>query len=557
MKYGRLFSKSPLLWIMIFDCVFFAVCYQFVAWYYARGLPYYDSVGSYSHMFSIMNTTREYGILAGLRQSTLFPLSWLQSFFAAFAGLALPRTPQSLISLNFLSLLVAQFSIYFCLKSAKYSDARAFLLSFLPLLPGALLEWVGGYVDLRRDAATLCMLTGSFFSIWRYLWDPRVRNGIAAGILLGLTLWSRGNVLPYVILISGCVILVWLMTKKAQIPLRRMILIFLLPLVVSILFILPYYKINWESIMLKYTHHIDVFGNRLASLRRYWNVSFVLFFSVNPFMNSISKSLVASFLVATFLSFRQGWLTLRTDRFSNNRPLQLLLSGAIVFLTVMVFNVGIVGMIDINGYISMIPFYPTFVGIFGILCWLGYAVRVKNKKMYAGQRKVCIVGALILLLLVFNIARIYYAMPPTDEEGRKKAISVAHDLRDILGDKNVTHLWLDHLNVYDLNFYITQSGGRLINSVSHFEGGIDTESIADPSRSIPDQQAQFAAGLKKQKYVVITEDLSFYENPSGFFFMYVYGRPVIEELLRDGTMKKIYTYTFNGVPFAVLENTAV
>ena len=123
----------PLILAVFNIIILFIISFFIVRNYYSQGLPYYDSIGSYWKMFEIMNTTRNFGLIEGINLATQFSLSWLQSFFAVFAAYILPKSPQALISLNFITCLFLILGLYSCAKILKLSNINTFLILFIPL----------------------------------------------------------------------------------------------------------------------------------------------------------------------------------------------------------------------------------------------------------------------------------------------------------------------------------------------------------------------------------------------------------------------------------------
>src|SRR3989344_7284009 len=132
--------------ITSFVFVFYAIGFFFVRYYYANGLPYYDSVGSYWNIFHIMNVTRSRGLIEGFNLAKSYPLSWLQSFFAVISAYFLPTRPEAVIILNYLCLYIAQISIFSTLMTFGWKQTRAILASFVPVLPQSVISWTGGFI---------------------------------------------------------------------------------------------------------------------------------------------------------------------------------------------------------------------------------------------------------------------------------------------------------------------------------------------------------------------------------------------------------------------------
>src|SRR3989338_4756970 len=160
---SSIFDRKPVAALIAINIIFFVACAFFVRTYYQKGLPYYDSVGSYWNMFAVMNTVRNEGYVSGLVQASRYPLSWLQTFFAVIAAFILPKQPEFLILMNFIFLFVSQLAIFYCLRVFGFSKIKSVFVSLFTLLPQSLVNWAGGYIDMRRDASYFSLLLSVYF----------------------------------------------------------------------------------------------------------------------------------------------------------------------------------------------------------------------------------------------------------------------------------------------------------------------------------------------------------------------------------------------------------
>jgi len=538
-------GKWPFLSIILTLFLLWISSAFFVSLYYKNGLPYYDSVGSYWNMFSIMNTTRDGGIIEGIKQASEYSLSWLQSSFAVLVEFFLPKAPHALILLNFICLGWAQISMYQFTRAMRFVKEKALTIAFLPLLPGALWSWYGGYIDMRRDPSFISLLTAAFFMFATYLVKPTVKGGIAVGILIGLTQWSRGNAAPYIVIILVSVLLGYLYS----VPKREKVLILkslLIPAISSLVLLLPYYAVNVHAILTKYLYGSWALGeNRITSL------GYVLTSIPQLVLGTslIAVKFNAVFLVGSIVVFWYLWhKKLLTYSKRNVIPLFPLYAGIFtVFLTI-VFNSFILGF---NRFAGVIPNFPILVGLYAISCSFMVRVSIRIPKIHTLK----VMSVFIGIIAIINAMRIAVSMPPTNPVLSAKVKTIAQEVLPILSGEAVAYFWLDHIHVHDLNFYITQQGGKPIRAGSVLAQGVDIEMPPDLNRSIEEQQNAFVRAAKDRRYIVVSDDLKSYEDKTSVFFIFQHGKPVIEGLLNDPSMKPIYKFMYTNRSFIVLENT--
>lgn len=546
-----------LIGLLAVNLAFFAVCYVLIRQYYQVAMPYYDSVGAYWNMFAIMNTTEEQGMVAGVGQALEYSLSWLQSFFAVLTASILPREPEALVTLNFFCLLFSQFAIHNCARQMGFSQTKSFVVALFPLLPGALMSWDGGYIDMRRDASMFGLLVASYFLAWRYAWRPQPHIGWLLGVTLGLAQWSRGNALPYIIIVLGSVVIVWIKSGVQNLGWRKSFFRWLLPLGVFAVIIAPFYFYVGEAILYKYIYGSwGLNTDRLESLQQHLSVPLRLM--LGPIHEDWEATALLGLFVSLFTALYVGGLVrLNRISFLDQKSRQLAASGVLIVGLVLFLNCVVLGIHNphLTMWYRVIPFYPLVVGLFGIGMWavsgihFGHGLEIGSRWRGITVILLC-VG--ILLLDTFRIAR---SMPLASAQELERARQVATDLVGVLGGKPVAYLWLEHIHVHDLNFYMTQLGGDPINAGSVLAQGVDTEMPPDPNKSVVLQQEEFSHAIRTRDFVIVSEDLSAYDNPSGFFFLFRYGRPVIASLLQDPQMKRIYTFESGGRSFVVLRNS--
>lgn len=536
--------------IIITNLLLYLISFLFVRNYYTSGLPYYDSVGSYVNMFSIANTTRQTGILSGILAARYYSLSWLQSFFAVLTANLLPNAPEWMISLNFLTLIVAQWAIFRYVQNIGLGNKKAYLLSFLPLLPGVAFGWVGGVIDMRRDSTLLTLLIASFFHFFDYMRKPQLMKGMTVGIILGLAQWSRGNALPYIFCIIGPMMMIYALKdiqKKRKLQFIRRIA---LPILVSILISLPFYFISWRAIYDKY-----VFGSwgigadRLSAIITFLRFLPVMILGPEPsvlWVNTLFLLVILSFIL--FL-LKKKIILIAKHWYEESDAKDLLACGILAYLLVLIFNAIILG---VGGYIF--PNFPALVGIFAVVIYLVGGLQISKNENIKHTLIPLGLTSWTLIIILLNALRMYISMPPEQKVLLQHTKKAAADLGPILGGKLVSYIWLDHVNVHDLNFYITKNGGTPINAGSGLNKEADTEMPANPQKTIQTQRTDYAKGIRSREYIVALEDTKSYENPYGFFFILMYGKPVVEEILKDPNLKKVYSFSDGSNSYVVLQN---
>jgi hypothetical protein len=505
-------------------------------------------------MFSIMNTAQKEGFTAGLQQASGYSLSWLQSFFALVSAPILPRTPEALITLNFICLLISQIAIFTCTRKAGFSSNRSYFLSLLTLIPGSLIGWQGGYIDMRRDASMFSLLCASYFLAWVYLWkrEQTLLYALILGVVMGFTAWSRGNALPYLLIVVGSAFSAALLERRKKLQPIQIISLIIKPLIFFCIIAFLFYWYNFQAIMTKYLYGSWALGENFQSI--VVNLGMVLIFlplGLSKIGAPITGAVLLISALIFFLTLKYRMIAIKFETKKHKKSFNLLIGGILIIFSIIIFNSLVLRVGKLGG---IIPFFPLFIGIFGILCWLMSHIYVNNRLFRSPlSRTVGLIG-LTTAILLLNLTRIYFSMPPYDQELHKAAIKVASDLEKSLSGKRVAFLWTKHINVHDLNFYITQNGGFPISAGSGLAPGVDIEMPPTLNKSIKQQQEEFANALKGQEYIVLSENTTLYDNPSELFFIFKYGKPIINNLLVDKNYDVVYRYKSADIPFVVLHN---
>lgn len=206
---------------------------------------------------------------------------------------------------------------------------------------------------------------------------------------------------------------------------------------------------------------------------------------------------------------------------------------------------------NLGDHQAYLPFFPLIIGLYSILVFL--VASMKFKKAQESH----IFKVLLILSMIFIVAttiRIKANKPPTDKQLHDQAKQIVRDIGKDLGGRTVAYLWLEDINVHTLNFYLTQRGFEPIRTSSRISKNVDIENPPVSYISIADQQKEFAEGLRTKDFIVFAQNTSLYENKNAFFSMFVFGKPVLDELLVDDNFAKYHTFTIRDTPFIVLKN---
>jgi hypothetical protein len=171
----------------------YGLTFAVVRAHYRTRLPHFDSMGGFSGAWHLMNQVAHEGHLAGLASLAALSTGWLQPAYALLLAGFPTRSPEALVSLNFVCLILAQVAVLNHARASGFSTERQLVMVALPLVPAVASGWNGGIQDFRRDSQLAVLMTGALFQSLAYCERPGPANGAYLGLLGGLTLWSRDN----------------------------------------------------------------------------------------------------------------------------------------------------------------------------------------------------------------------------------------------------------------------------------------------------------------------------------------------------------------------------
>lgn len=544
----------PLILAVFNIIILYIISFFIVRNYYSQGLPYYDSVGVYWNIFSIMNTTRNEGLIAGINQAVEYPLSWLHSFFAVIAFPFLPKAPEYIISLNFICLLILIFALNRIAKLFNLTPIQSFLIYLIPLIPASLFWWKGGYFDLRRDASFVTLLAASYFLLSSFLFKPSILLGIICGIIFGLTQWSRGNALPQIIITIAAIYISFFLDKNLRFNWKEVMLKSTSIIFTFIIMSISFYLYNLQHIVLKYSENWSINGERIRSFLDFLPAGPVFFLGYS--LPEIVTSLIFfSFIVSSFFYlFKKKVFSFNRNNFQQKYSF-FLKSGILLYFLIFSFNVFIVGIKkNLGDYQVYLPFFPLIIGLYSILVFIIASIKTPS---YPKRRIIRFIFLISIFVMLLNYIRIEVSIPPIDKNLHILSKKIVHDIGKDLSGKSIAYLWLEDINVHTLNFYLTQSGFKPIKTSSRISKNVDIENPPVSYISIADQQKELAQGLATKEFIVLAKDTSLYQNKDGFFSMFVFGKPVLDELMKDDNFVKRYTFAIRDTPFIVFKNKSL
>lgn len=548
----RLDRRAAALALVLTVAAFHAMTVGLLVWYYRNHLPHFDSVGSYTFMAQVTEITRSSGWLAGLRYASQFHLSWLQGMFAVLVAPVLPSEPAGFQLLNTLCVALFQFSVYLVARELGASRAKAFVASLVVFLPDVLSNWDGGMQDMKRDAQFLALLGASVFLSLAQVWNPNRRRGLLLGVILGLTVWSRGNALAYLVIILAPIygfVIARAAWRREFRPLYRMIGP---PFLVGALVAVPNLARTFRETFARHsdpTLHYGHDGNIWSSLAYYGWAPWELWSTRTPTYGANETTfLVGRIILGVWCLSLVGLFGPRISLAGIGRPrvLGLVLAGAWAVVGTIILICCIVGWDPRFGYSGMPPFYPALLGPMAALAALTAAIHVPQAtgKFTLGARWA---GALAISLACIGAlgARMWLKAGECRPDIVAMAESLWESIRaeepgacvaSLTHDRVNFHLfrYLEARGHFDPNRRLTECRFTLPGDprVNYF----DTASVLPESIDVTStQEAYLEQILEKADYIIVNTSPEMYDQPPGpwNFFLFRHGAPIARALLAN------------------------
>lgn len=572
---------SGLLAIFFVVAVFHILSYNYVAAFYRSNLPHYDSMGSYTTMFGIMNLFHAEGFLVALTVSSTHFLSWLQSLFALLSAPFLSATPEGVQLLNTLALLTLMLGIYTAAKAYGAGEVKAYLLSLMVFLPDVFFDWWGGMMDMRRDFAFVSLLGATFFIFFAFIRRPTRAISMMLGLLSALVVYSRDNSIFLLALIMVPIASFFVL---ADLKNRRLsILKGLAPGVgVGIILIIPWAYANLSLTLERRLNPFVIYGagdSPWRSLVSHWDKPLALMFGrLGPMptgnggwslLSPLGEALGADWAIRNFgpytlpltmlllsmigVTFLTQWRNMRME--SKVMPLSLMASGAWALMVTYFVICYVVGLMPLDYSSAQIPFFPSLLFFFALFFVVGMAISAKGVPSQRGLAMIAV--AVTLLVMAFSILRMEAKAP----EPTARYVGVAQRLISMFAesgkDVSVAYLWHDTISIDTLLFYSAQSGaqthfrkftysfdGRELDFAVALPNGVDPAKMSDSVRRQIESRAD---------YVVLNASKGIYSQDRHDLFLFRYGQQTVDSLLQSSRFKRVYEFDLWAKPFVVLK----
>ena len=531
--------------------------------HYREYPPHYDSIGLFADLFQLLNWVPIYGVSFLLPHAFSTGLSWLQPAYALVLSWAPIKSPEALVSLNFVLLLAAQAAIVTYGRTFGWGRLRQVVAATLPVVPGALYAWDGGIEDLRRDVQLVLLAQAILFLSLAYVTSPGWRRGVALGILVGLAQWSRDNAASVILIVALPAVVLAVNRAGRSGGIGALLRLGAVPIVVCTAIVVPYYAVTLPGTIGRYT--VTVWGvgeGRVESLLAFWNMPFnVLLGGDSRLSGRVRVALVTAALlaaaVATVDVLRRRRVVHVERRWLHEPGYALLLaSGAWVVAAVFFYNTVVLGY---GARWHGVPFLPIAVGLVALMVGLTGAVRLDPEADPWLGPLVVAVGCAVLLLSA--PLRMVLNQPKAEGVASIDALRAATaEIGARAGGRPVAFLAYDTLGRYHFRFYAALDD---VTNVVEFTflgkaygDVIDLDQPLRPGDDPRELQGRLDTMLRRwADFALVYTDTARYADPREPLWPYQVGRPVVDGLLADPTWKPVARFTLRERELVLLENT--
>jgi hypothetical protein len=527
--------------------------------YYATHLPHYDSIGSYTFAYDVLNAYANDSWWAAMKLATTFGLSLTQPLFAALFAPFLTAAPHSLLAYNSLCLGLLSWSLYALCRALGGGALKGFAAAAVPLVPDAFYWWNGGLQDWQRDPSYLCLLATSFFLFFRHLVVRTKASGTALGIAIALTILSRDSAPGYVLSILGPLFAVWLVALVRAGRLRQNAAALAIPVSIAAAgaavyaaFMLQHTLARFGNVYIFYSWHSGL----IASLRAQWRAPVELLIGTGegPGASAGANLGIAAGigLLAVVLALLGAW---RVDcaLFARRQVRALLLAALWAFLFTVVNLIAVVGIGPLPFQQVKPMFYPTLILLMAAAVALILSLRTP-KGLLIRVTATAVFAAGLVLSIPARIAAKTFAHDPVHVSALPRLISLASEKPGAV----LAFFWHDGITPDTLRYYLAQRNarkpvqlvftsrdGQLVDLAMGIPGGLDVLQM---------QNDLLHGTLCRADFVVVTPQLSWYERKYELMFIFRHGRPVVERLMNELRGRLIFEYAWHDVPLHVYDN---
>ena len=538
-----------------------AIAAGYVAAFYARLLPHYDSIGSYIMMFDVMNAYDAAGFAKAAALASGFFLSLLQSGFALLAApLSPPRSPAVVQLYNTLCLAAFMLSLYSAARSLGAPRWNAYLASLLPLLPDVFSDWWGGLSDLQRDPAFVSLLGATFFVWFSFVWRPSRRKALAAGLLAALTLASRDTA-PFIVagamgpIVLASAVFLWKrgMLRELRWGAWGLLLFGALAAPALYLALIPTLQRRLSAF------HYGMGASPAESFAAHWAKPFQIMFGRGADTLTLTLVGLAVLLVLVAALRWRRLVSVDARRLSDARLIAAVAGGVWVAVCIYLIVCVLVGLQALNYSETKFPFYPTLLLFISMLFAAVTSLRTAPglTRVAAGAAALGVAAAVLGL----NAARLDFRLNERLSP-EPHYVALGKRLADFFaaqGDSVViAFIWHDTISFDTLRFYLAEkrvaspprkflytAGGASLDFAIGSTGGLAPEVLL---AAIRDQVRRHA------DFVVVNAGADAYSKPGHHMFIFREGKPVVDSFLHDGKFRVEMEYELWGQQIRVLRN---
>lgn len=555
-------SRPVPIAVLGWTAALYVLTFVVVRRHYGLFLPHYDSIGAFAHLFDIVNEVQA-GRLASVVASGVFSgTTWLQPAYAVALSWAPIKAPEWLVSLNFVLLLVAQAAIVTYGRTVGYSRLRQFALALLPVVPGSLFTWDGGFQDLRRDGQLVILGMAILFLSLAYVARPSWQRGLALGLVVGLAQWSRDNAAAVIAIVGLPALALAAASARAQGGLPALARLAALPLAAFLAVAAPYYAFSLPATLQRYAMTVWGVGEgRVESLLAFWDMPYSTLFGGDfrfsgRFRTAIATAgLLGGALLGLWWLGRQGILRFRPAALRERGARWLIMSGLWVIVAVLLYNTLLLGY---GARWHAVPFIPMTIGQVAVLAGLLGAV---GRADGARQRdlRLAVAAGTAALLVSAPLRMVLNEQKPLGADGVAAVRDASLEIARIADGRTVAFLSVDRLSRHHAHFYLAQAGLPPIRDFESASGAHgDFIDFEQPIR-VNDDPAELRRRLDRTlrnwaDFVLIVEDPSRYGDAREVLWPYLLGQPVVAGLLADPAWQPVARFELVERPHVLLKN---
>lgn len=541
----------------------YGLTFLVVRQHYREYPPHYDSIGLFADLFQLLNWVPIYGVGFLLPHAFSSGLSWLQPAYALALSWAPIKSPEGLVSLNFVLLLAAQAAIVTYGRTYRFGRLRQAVATILPVVPGALYAWDGGIQDLRRDVQLVLLALAVLFMALAYVTAPTRPRGLALGLLVGLAQWSRDNAAAIILIVALPAVVVAVARSRSSGGIAGLLRLAAVPVTVFLLIAVPYYAATLSGTISRYTETVWGIGeSRVESLLAFWNMPFNVLLGGDSRLSGrvrvalVTAGLLAAAVATTYTLWRARIVTVDRQRLREPAFALLLASGIWVVVAVFLYNTLLLGY---GARWHGVPFLPMMVGIVAMMVGLTGAVRLApTADSRVGP---LVVGIGCAVLLASAPLRMVLNQPKADGVDGINALRAATaEIGARAGGRPVAFLAYDTLSRHHFRYYAALDNTP---NVIEFEllakaygEIIDLDQPVRPGDDPRQLQLRLDEMLRRwADFALVYADTARYADPREPLWPYQVGRPVVDGLLADPSWKPVAHFTLRERELVLLENT--